>query len=151
VGITVDVELFDAPDAARLRAELERELIERYGADVEPGAKPTAAETSVFLVARDERGEAVGCGALTADGEVGELKRMFVRPGARGRGIAGALLARLEDEARARGFRLLRLETGSLQPEARALYERAGYREIPCFGAYAGAPHSRCYERRLDG
>jgi putative acetyltransferase len=81
---------------------------------------------------------------------VGEIKRMFVRPAARGRGIARLLLARLEVEARARGFRLLRLETGSLQPDARGLYERAGYRPIPCFGPYAGAPHSRCYERRIE-
>jgi GNAT superfamily N-acetyltransferase len=124
--------------------------VERYGADVEPGRKPTAGETAVFLVARDEHGRAVGCGALRGQGEVGELKRMFVRPQSRGRGIAQALLARLEDEARARGFRVLRLETGSFQPEARGLYERSGYEPIPCFGPYAGAPHSRCYERHLD-
>jgi putative acetyltransferase len=104
----------------------------------------------VFLVARDEHGEAVGCGALRANGDLGEIKRTFVRPGWRGRGVARALLARLEDEARARGVAILRLETGSLQPEARMLYERAGYEQIPCFGPYAGAPHSRCYERRID-
>jgi len=78
-----------------------------------------------------------------------EIKRMFVRPEARGQGVARILLERLEHEARARGVRLLRLETGTLQPESQALYETAGYEPIPCFGEYAGAPLSRCYERLL--
>jgi GNAT superfamily N-acetyltransferase len=59
------------------------------------------------------------------------------------------LLAALEDEARARGFEVIRLETGTMQPEAMALYASAGYREIEGFGAYADHPASRCFERRL--
>jgi GNAT superfamily N-acetyltransferase len=74
---------------------------------------------------------------------------MFVRPSARGRGIARLVLAGLEQEARAREIGVLRLETGSEQPEARALYEAAGYRQIPCTGAYGGSRLSRCYERAL--
>jgi putative acetyltransferase len=103
------------------------------------------------VVARDGHGTALGCGGLRPmEPGAAEIKRMFVRPEARGTGLARLLLERLEDEARARGFHLLRLETGTLQPEARSLYERAGYEPIPCTGAYRGSPYSRCYERQLD-
>jgi putative acetyltransferase len=74
---------------------------------------------------------------------------MFVRPAARGRGVGAAILGELEREAVERGFRVVRLETGPLQPEAIHLYERTGYREIPCFGSYAAGAASRCFERRL--
>jgi putative acetyltransferase len=133
-----------------LCAELERELSARYGFDAEPGAKPTAADVALFVVARDPAGNALGCGGLRLmEPGAAEIKRMFVRPGARGQGVASAVLDWLEREARARGIRLLRLETGTLQPEARRLYESAGYEPIPRFGPYAGAALSRCYQRRL--
>jgi putative acetyltransferase len=102
------------------------------------------------VVARDADGSALGCGALRLlEPGVAEIKRMYTRPDARGRGIARAVLERLEDEARARGIGVLRLETGPMQPEAHRLYETGGYEPIPAFGAYAGEPLSRCYERRL--
>jgi len=124
--------------------------MERYAADAEPGVKPSAWDVTAFLVARDGDGRAVGCGALRAlaDGAV-EIKRMYVRPHARGTGVSRLLLAALEDEARARGFGVIRLETGIRQPEAMALYAGAGYREIEGFGFYAGHPASRCFEREL--
>lgn len=130
-------------------AELRRELDERYGGDLEPGVTPSSDDVEVFLVARDDA-DVLGCGALRSLGEpVVEIKRMYVRPAARGRGVGAAILAELEREAVSRGFRVVRLETGPLQPEALRLYERTGYREIPCFGAYAGAAASRCFERRI--
>lgn len=148
--LTVVPEPFDSPDALRLCAALRHELEERYGGDEEPGEKPGVADVAAFLVARDAAGAAVACGGLRAlDGHTVEIKRMYVDPDARGRGAGTLVLAALEEEARRRGFTTLRLETGTLQPDARALYERAGYHEIPCFGAYAGASLSRCYERRL--
>lgn len=147
--IAIVPEPFESADAAELMAELQGELNERYGADLEPGVKPSTEDVELFLVAR-ENGTALGCGALRSLGEpVVEIKRMYVRPGARGRGVGAAILAELEREAIARGFRVVRLETGPLQPEAVRLYERTGYREIPCFGAYAGAVASRCFERRI--
>jgi putative acetyltransferase len=147
--IEIAPEPFDSPEAAELLAELRSELDDRYGADVEPGEKPSAADVAVFVVARDDR-RALGCGALRSLGEpVVEIKRMYVRPEARGRGIGAALLHALEREAIERGFRVVRLETGPMQPEAISLYARAGYREIPCFGAYASGAASRCFERRL--
>jgi putative acetyltransferase len=138
------------PVDAALLAESQDELIARYGQDTEPGTKPTEADLAVFLVARGAGGEAVGCGALRVlDDETVELKRMYVRPAARGRGVGRALLGALEREAARLGATRVRLETGPLQPDAIGLYEAAGYRPIPCWGAYSEAPLSRCYERRL--
>ena len=147
--IEIAAEPFESPDAVELMAELRLELNERYGGDLEPGQKPSAGDVTVFVVARED-GTALGCGALRSLGEpVVEIKRMYVRPDARGRGIGAAILAELEREAVARGFRVVRLETGPMQPEAINLYARAGYREIPCFGAYAAGVASKCFERRL--
>jgi GNAT superfamily N-acetyltransferase len=105
------------------------------------------------LVAYGDDGTALGCGALRAlDSDAAELKRMYVVPDARGRGVATALLAALEGVARDRGWATLRLETGPRQPEAIALYTRAGYRPIEAFGAYVGVPDaadSLFFERTL--
>jgi GNAT superfamily N-acetyltransferase len=148
--VRIERAAWDAPDARELRVALEAELVARYGGDAEPGAKPSAGDVLVTLLARAEDGTALGCGALRAlDDEAVELKRMWVAPAARGRGVARVLLEALEDEARRLGFTRARLETGDRQPEAIALYERAGYEPISCWGPYAGAPHSRCYARTL--
>jgi GNAT superfamily N-acetyltransferase len=149
-GIEIGPEPFDSPDALTLRKELARELARRYGGDLEPGAKPSEEDIAVFLIARDDDGSPIGCGGLRSLGEpVVEIKRMYVRPEARRRGLGGAILEALEREALRLGFKVVRLETGPLQPDAIGLYARAGYREIPCFGAYSGGGRSRCFERRL--
>jgi len=145
---------WDDPDVQRLTAAQQVELRARYDGAGEPGTPPSAADVSVVLLARDEHGIALGCGALRRLGEdAAEVKRMYVVPEARGRGVSKALLRGLEDAAAARGWSTLRLETGPRQPEAIGLYERAGYRPIAAFGAYAGAAdaeHSLFYERVLD-
>jgi GNAT superfamily N-acetyltransferase len=149
--IAIAVEPFDAPDGAALRDELAAELVRRYGHDSEPGEKPTATDVALFLVARDGAGRALGCGALRAiEPGVFEIKRMLVRNEARGRGLGRRLLAALEEHAAALGARRLLLEAGPEQPEAIGLYEQAGYRPVPCFGAYAGAENSLCFGRDLD-
>jgi GNAT superfamily N-acetyltransferase len=149
--VRIERAAWDAPDARRLRAAHQAELVTRYGADAEPGGKPSADDVLVTLLARDEDGTAIGCGALRAlEPGVVELKRMWVTPAARGRGVARRLLAALEEDARVRGFAFVRLETGDRQPDAIALYVRAGYVPVPCWGAYAGAAHSCCYQKRLD-
>ncbi len=79
----------------------------------------------------------------------GELKRMFVDPSARGRGVAAALLTRIEADAAARGIREIVLETGDLHHAAQALYTRYGYRRIPQFGQYIGEPHSVCFAKPI--
>jgi ketosteroid isomerase-like protein/GNAT superfamily N-acetyltransferase len=149
-GVEVVSEPIDSPDAVALLESVQTELIERYGGDAEPGAKPSAENVLAFLLARNRDGEAVGCGALRAleDGAV-EIKRMYVRPQDRGRGLSWVILIALEAEAQRREFSVVRLETGDFSPEAMSLYRAAGYREIPCYGAYREGAHSRCFERRL--
>ena len=153
-GPLVAAAAWDDPEVQRLTAAQQRELRARYDGAGEPGTPPSAADVSVVLVARDDDGTVLGCGALRGLGEgTAELKRMYVVPEARGRGVSKALLAGLEDAARQRGWSTLRLETGPRQPEAIGLYERAGYRPIAAFGAYVGAAHtedSLYYERLLD-
>jgi putative acetyltransferase len=95
-----------------------------------------------FAVARDADGRVLGIGAVVLGSGIGELKRMYVPPAHRGRGVARALLATLEDEARAAGAGALMLETGIRQPEALALYERAGFARCGPFGDYVEDPHS---------
>ncbi|WP_333486321.1 GNAT family N-acetyltransferase [Streptomonospora mangrovi] len=142
---------WDDAAGARLRADQERETLERYGADLEAGAKPSSDSVALFLTAHHaDTGEAIGCGALRRiDDTAFEIKRMYVVPQWRGRRIGGLLLHALEEAGRERGATVVRLETGPLQPEAIRLYERCGYREIPQFGPYVGAPASVCFERRL--
>jgi GNAT superfamily N-acetyltransferase len=125
-----------------------RELVEAMIAELEPiygridvpGA-PTATPADMappggaFLVGYDD-GRAVCCGGLKRlpDGAC-EIKRMYVVPDARGRGLAGSLLAALEDAARSLGYRVARLDTGPAQPHAQRLYASAGYRSVASFNA----------------
>ena len=106
----------------------------------------------VFLIARID-GAPVGCGALrpALDGTAGlaEVKRMYTRPEARRRGVSRAILAGLEDAARAFGYRRIQLETGTRQPEAMTLYETAGYHRIPPYGEFRDDPLSVCYAKHL--
>ena len=132
---------WDDVDVQRLAADQQAEVRARYDGKGEPGTPPSASDISVVLVARDDDGTALGCGALRVLGDgVAEVKRMYVAPAARGRGVAKAVLAGLEEAARERGWTTLRLETGPRQPEAIGLYSRAGYRPIEAFGAYVDAP-----------
>jgi putative acetyltransferase len=95
-------------------------------------------------------GRAVACGAWQAfeDG-VAELKRMYVRPAFRGRGIARQMIVAIEEEALAAGRPIIRLHTGEYLPAAIALYQSSGYRLIPAYGPYVGDPTSVCFEKRL--
>ncbi len=145
---------WDDADVQRLATDQQVELRARYGGGEEPGTEPSAADVGVVLVARDDDGTPLGCGALRALGDgAAEIKRMYVAPAARGRGVSKAVLAALEDAARDHGWTTLRLETGPLQPEAIGLYRGAGYRRIEAFGAYVGDPDaadSLFFERVLD-
>lgn len=145
----------DSTVGARLVTELLHELADRYGGPDpdEPSPHDLAPPHGLFLVAWTGD-EPHGCGGIrpyAADRAVAEIKRMYVRPTARRRGIARVLLAALESHASEAGYRRLILETGIKQPEAIAMYERAGYVPIESYGQYADYPESRCYGRTLDG
>jgi putative acetyltransferase len=89
-----------------------------------------------FFLARLD-GAAVGCGGVALFPDFAEVKRMYVRDAARARGIADAILARLEQEVQSAGLSLLRLETGTRQIAAMRLYARTGFKACAAFGEYA--------------
>lgn len=102
-----------------------------------------------FIVARDDKGDAVGTGAVSINDGWAELKRMWVVPSARGKGISKALLHDLEDRAKNAGAQWLRLETGIFSHEALGLYERTGFLRCPPFADYLPDPNSVFMEKRL--
>ena len=105
-------------------------------------AQEVAPGRGTFLVAYLD-GRAVGCGALRRlEGGMAEIKRMYVRPEARRRGVAVATLAELEAEARRLSVARLVLETGPRQPEAIALYRREGFSETAPYGEHEEHPLS---------
>ena len=141
----------DAPESLELIAAVQQEYVVRYGGpDVtELSVAEFAPPQGIFVIGRDA-GQPVACGGVRlVEPDVGELKRMYVAPAARRRGIARALLGHLEGEARKLGATWLRLETGLHQPEALALYASAGYADAEPFGHYAGAPLARHLAKNL--
>lgn len=131
----------DDPRALALVAAMVDEVSELYGRIDVPGA-PTATPEDfsagrggAFLVVSEDGETVAGGGLKRLDEEACEIKRMFVVPSARGRGHASRLLQGLEDEARRLGYRIARLDTGEHQPQAQAMYERAGYAPIGNFNA----------------
>ncbi|MGH9134614.1 MAG: GNAT family N-acetyltransferase [Ilumatobacteraceae bacterium] len=148
------------PDTLDLIAHLNDELTRQYDDPTDNffGLDPdeVTGGAGVVVVGRLD-GRAVACGALrridAIDGTgvaTAELKRMYVAPDARGHKLGAAVVDRLELEAGALGIERLVLETGSRQLEAIGLYERAGFTTRDRWGEYANAPHSRCYEKRLQ-
>ncbi|MEL1266352.1 helix-turn-helix domain-containing GNAT family N-acetyltransferase [Pseudoxanthomonas putridarboris] len=124
-----------------------RELDERFdgGFDASRSVSADPGELvpprGAFVIARLD-GDAVGCGGLKVTGPgVGEIKRMWVAPSARGLGIAQRLLDVLETQAAAMRLHTLRLDTNRSLTEARALYARNGYREIPAYNDNPYADH----------
>ena len=91
-----------------------------------------------------------GCGGIKLFGMAyGEIKRMYVRSPFRGLGLGRGMLEHLSAYALSHGVHVLRLETGTYQPEARRLYERYGFQRIPPFGDYAEGPFHLFYEKHL--
>lgn len=146
---------FDDPVARALVRDLVAELEVRYddrgagGAPLAPQAFAPPTGTFVLLILD---GLPSGCGGIRPHGPgAGEVKRMYVAPAARGRGLGRALLTGLEDAGRALGLTRLVLETGDAQPEAVALYRSAGWTQIPSYGQWRDSPRSLCFGRDLGG
>ena len=93
---------------------------------------------------------AISCGAIkeSMPGSM-EVKRMYTVPPARGKGLAGKVLAELEKWAAELGYHKCVLETGKKQPEAIALYKKNGYKIIPNYGQYIGVENSVCFEKAV--
>jgi putative acetyltransferase len=109
-----------------------------YALDLDSLKQPNV----LFAVARDDDGAAIGCCAIVITPEFGELKRMYVQPEQRGKGVAHRVLDLLEGAAAARGCTRLTLESGPYQKEALALYARRGYEVCERFGDYPDDPFS---------
>jgi putative acetyltransferase len=140
-------------DAELLIRELNAELTARYPEDgachfrLDP--EEVGPGRGAFLVGRIA-GTPVACGAVRLIApSIGEVKRMYTRATVRGQGVARAVLDELARAARDLGATRLVLETGVRQPEAIALYERAGFAPIAPFGEYVDSPLSVCMARDL--
>lgn len=138
-GIEIRREDPRTPDVTRLIRDLDEMFHCLYPAesnhlvDIETLAAPDIH----FFVAR-RHGEALGCGALWhRDPAYGEIKRIYVRPKARGLKLSKLIMAALEDNARAHGLKAMKLETGTLQPEALSLFAKWGFTRC---GPYADYP-----------
>ncbi len=153
MGLAITAEPFDSDDARRLIAGLDAGLAELYPPEERfgPNLKPEHLEDGrgTFLIARDGD-RAVGCGAIRVlDPTTAEVKRMFVEPDQRGQGVGKAVLMSLEAAAKNMGVRRLALETGVHQHAAIALYRRAGFTQVDCWGEYLSSPSSICFEKNL--
>ncbi len=142
----------DREPAASLLAEYYAEVARLYpGWSPATGSTASVAEmsppTGCFLVAYVD-GVAAGCGTVRRmDDATAEIKRMYVRPEVRGRGVARRILAGLESAALELGYRRIVLDTGDRMPEAQALYRSSGYDDIPDYNANPWA--AAWFEKRL--
>lgn len=143
---------YDDPVAQHLVERVQQEYVLRYGGRDEAVVDPAdfTPPAGLFLVAEVD-GVPAGCGAwrLLPSGDV-EIKRVYVEPAFRRRGLAQRLMAALEDSAARAGHRTVVLNTGQQQPEALALYARLGYRAVPGYGVYACAPDAVFLGRDLE-
>jgi putative acetyltransferase len=141
MNITIERVIQATPEVHALIGELNDvlgavyEAHQRHGLSIEQLFQPQVR----FFMARLD-GIAVGCGGVAMFDDYAEVKRMYTRPVTRGRGIAKAVLHKIEDEARGAGVTVLRLETGTQQREAIGLYERMGFQPRGPFVPYAAMP-----------
>jgi GNAT superfamily N-acetyltransferase len=155
-AVTLRAVPYDAPVAAELVGRVQQEYVDRYGgpdeAPVDPGE--FVAPRGLFLVA-EVAGVPAGCGAWRAYPPGGpgavEIKRVYVAPEFRRRGLAQLVVQALESSAAAAGHARVVLNTGDRQPEALALYTDLGYVPVPGYGVYACTPGAVFLGRALPG
>ena len=147
-------ESFDSPDVRELCEAQQAELLALYDGEADIGPKRDAwmfvPPDGVFVVVRDGD-RAVACGGIARFDETrAEVKRMYVVPDARGRGLGRRVLLELEDQARGFGYAGLVLETGDRSAAALSLYESSGYERMDCYPPYDTRELSLCFEKRLE-
>jgi GNAT superfamily N-acetyltransferase len=153
-AVTIAPEAAEGADARYCLGEYYRDLQERFDGGFDPALSllPSldgfAPPRGTFLLVR-LNGQPVGCGGLKpVSKEAAYLKRMWIAPGARGRGLARRLLSALEHKAREMGYSIVRLETNKSLIEAQQLYRSAGYAEVAPFNDEKYAHH--WFEKRID-
>jgi GNAT superfamily N-acetyltransferase len=140
----------DNSDFRELVALLDADLQIRDGAEHSFYAQFNKIDKIREVVVAYENEKAVGCGAFKEySADAAEMKRMFVRPENRGRGIAGKILTELETWAKELNFSECVLETGLKQPEAIRLYQKSGYETIPSYGQYLNIENSVCMKKLI--
>ena len=137
--IRLVVRPYEDPDAQRLIQALYAEQLDTYGF-ADPPDRDVAGDyvepSGMLLVAYTAEDEPVGCGGYrTYDPaeQTAEIRKMYVHPSARGKGLGHQILSKLEGEAAARGARQMLLETGALNTAAIGLYTASGYEAIPSY------------------
>jgi putative acetyltransferase len=138
------------PDFKTLVTELDAALRERNGDVMDLYDRHNVIEQNDTVVIAYLNEEPAGCGCFkTFDKESIEIKRMYVRPAARGMGISKLVLAELEAWAKELSYKYAVLETGTKQAEALNLYPKAGYQQTDNYGPYANLPDSVCFKKVL--
>jgi putative acetyltransferase len=140
----------DNLDFIELVKLLDIELAKRDGNEHSFYAQFNTIQSIKYAVVAYEDELPLGCGAIKEyDVDTMEVKRMYVLPQSRNKGIAGTILSELERWAEELSHKKCILETGKKQPEAIALYLKHGYRAIPNYGQYAGVENSLCFDKAL--
>lgn len=137
-------------DFHKLVEKLDKDLQDRYGAlqDYYSRYNSIMNLPTVVIAYYDNLPAGCGCFKDFEDGSA-EIKRMYVNPQLRGKGIGAAILTELEKWAAESGHRYTVLETGTSQPEAIHLYRKVGYNIIPNYGQYSGMETSICMKKEL--
>lgn len=150
-AVTIVAARPDSDEAMELLAELDAALLEypyppesRHAFSVEQLIR----EGVAFFVASYD-GQLAACGGVKLFPDYGEVKRMYVRPQFRGKGLGKAILNRLADHARANRINTLRLETGIYQIEAIGLYDGWGFQRRGPFGEYQDDPNTVYFEKPI--
>ncbi|HEV8138919.1 MAG TPA: GNAT family N-acetyltransferase [Pyrinomonadaceae bacterium] len=150
-AVTIVASRPDSAEAMELLAELDAALLEypyppesRHAFSVEQLIR----ESVAFFVASYDR-QLAACGGVKLSADYGEVKRMFVRPQFRGKGLGKAILNRLASHARANRINTLRLETGIYQIEAIGLYDGWGFQRRGPFGEYKEDPNTVYFEKPI--
>ena len=138
-------------DFIELVKHLNTELKKRDGGDHAFYAQFSKTDQVKYVVLAYENDEAIGCGGLKVYGPKSiEIKRMFVSPEYRGRGISKEILSELEKWAIELSYEKCLLETGKRQFEAVGLYKKCGYKLIPNYGPYVNVENSLCFEKIIQ-
>lgn len=139
------------PDFKNLVSKLDADLGERDGADHAFYHQFNGIDALKHTVVAYIDQDPVGCGAIKAfDTKAMEVKRMYVPPQARGKGIATQVLQELEKWTQELGYTHCVLETGKRQPEAIALYTKSGYQITSNYGPYVGVDNSVCFTKNIS-
>jgi GNAT superfamily N-acetyltransferase len=151
MSITIEETRPDSPHAVELLSELDSDLQQhfyppqsRHAYSVE---KLLREGVNFFIASYND--QLAGCGGIKLYEDYGEIKRMYVRPSHRGRGLGKAILNTLSEFAKERGIGILRLETGIYQTEAIGLYDAYGFQRCAPFGEYKADPLSVYFEKAI--